>query len=54
MRELAQTVIDDNPTAEFANEVFDMESEKLLKYQKLITHPKYREVWMHSSANKFG
>jgi hypothetical protein len=41
MTELAQAIIDDNPTAEFANEVFDMESEKLLKYLKLITHPKY-------------
>jgi hypothetical protein len=54
MTELVQAIIDDNPTAEFANEVFDTESGKLLKYQKLITHPKYRKVWMHSSANKFG
>ncbi len=53
MTELAQAIIDDNPTEKFANEVFDAESEKLLKYQKLITHPKYRKVWMHSSANKF-
>jgi hypothetical protein len=53
MTELAQAIIDDNPTVEFTNEVFDMEYEKLLKYQKLITHPKYHKVWMHSSANKF-
>jgi hypothetical protein len=44
MPELAQAIIDDNRTAEFANEVFDTESKKLLKYQKLITHPKYHEV----------
>jgi hypothetical protein len=56
MTELAQTVIDDDPTAAggFANEVIDEESGKLLKYQKLITHPKYCKVWMHSSANEFG
>jgi hypothetical protein len=56
MTELAHAVIDDDPTAaaEFANEVFDEESGKLLKYPKLITHPKYCKVWMHSSTNKFG
>jgi hypothetical protein len=56
MTELAQAVIDDEPTAavEFANEVFDEESGKLLKYRKLITHPKHCKVWMHSSANKLG
>jgi hypothetical protein len=56
MTKLAQAVIDDDPTAaaEFANEVFDEESGKLLKYRKLITHPKHCKVWMHSSANKFG
>jgi hypothetical protein len=56
MTELAQAVIDDDPTAaaEFANEVFDKESGKLLKYWKLITHPKHCKVWMHSSINEFG
>ncbi len=56
MTELAQAVIDDDSTAaaEFANEAFDEESGKLLKYRKLITHPKHCEVWMHSSTNKFG
>jgi hypothetical protein len=56
MTELAQAILDDNPSsvAEFAGEVFDDESGKLLKYRQLITHPKYREVWMHSSANEFG
>ena len=54
--ERAQAIMDDNPrpATEFANEVFDEESGKLLKYRKLITHPQYREVWMHSSANEFG
>jgi hypothetical protein len=56
MTELVQAVIDDDPTAaaELTNEVFDKESGKFLKYRKLITHPKYCKVWMHSSANKFG
>jgi hypothetical protein len=56
MTELAQAVIDDDPTAaaKFANEVFDKESGKFLKYRKLITHSKHCKVWMHSSANKFG
>ena len=26
----------------------------MLKYRQLLTHPKHREVWMHSSANEFG
>jgi len=54
MMELAQAIVDDNPTIEFANEVFDEDSGKLMKYRQLITHPKYQEVWMHSSANEFG
>jgi hypothetical protein len=33
---------------------FDKESGKLLKYGALLTHPKYRKAWTHSSANKFG
>ena len=39
---------------EFANEIFDEDSGKMLKYRKLITHPKHKEVWFHSSANEFG
>ncbi len=56
MTELAQAILDDNPNTswEYANEIFDDETGKLLKYRKLISHPKYREVWMHSSANEFG
>ncbi len=54
--ELAQTIVDDNPptTRQFAVEMFDGESGKWLKYCNLITHPKYQEVWMRSSANEFG
>ena len=52
MTELAQAIMDD--TEEYANEVFDEETGTLLKYQKLITHPKYSEVWMHSSAKEIG
>jgi hypothetical protein len=46
MTELAQAVIDDDPTAaaKFANEVFDKESGKFLKYRKLITHSKHCKV----------
>jgi hypothetical protein len=56
MTELAQATLDDGPhaTTQFANEVFDEESGKMLTYRKLITHPKYQEVWMNSSANEFG
>ena len=56
MEEMAQAVMDDDPkcAVEYANEIFDEESGKLMKYRQLITHPKYKEVWFHSSANKFG
>jgi hypothetical protein len=55
MMELAQAILDDNPEAVFenANKVFDEETGQLLKYRKLITHPKYREAWTLSSANEF-
>lgn len=26
----------------------------MFKYQKLISHPKHCDVWLHSSANEFG
>ena len=39
---------------EMACEIFDEESGTQLKYRQLINHPKYREIWMHSSANEFG
>ena len=59
MTELAQAILDDGPKPvkfkiEFANEIFDEETGKLLKYRKLISHPKYHETWSHSSANEFG
>jgi hypothetical protein len=56
MTELAQAILDDNPNTswEYANEIFDDKTGKFLKYCKLISHPKYREVWMHSLANEFG
>ncbi len=62
MNELAQAILDDNQPAycpkrlrqEQANEVFDEETGERLKYRKLINHPKYHEVWSHSSANEFG
>ncbi len=56
MIELAQAVLDDYPVAaaEFAGEIFDEESGKLMKYQKLITHPWYLKMWMRLSANEFG
>ncbi len=55
MIELAQAVLGDDLsiTPEQAFEVFDSDTGKLLKYWQLITHPKYHEVWMHSSANEF-
>jgi hypothetical protein len=43
-----------NLTSETAHAIFDKESGKMLKYRKLITHPKCREAWMHSYANEFG
>ena len=54
--ELAEAVLDDDPKAalEFANEIFDADSGQMLKYRKLITHPKHCDVWLHSSANEFG
>jgi len=56
LEELAQAVMDDNPrpAVEYAYEIFDEDSGKLMKYRQLITHPKYKEVWFHSSANEFG
>ena len=55
-QEFAQAVLNDNPktAVEFANEIFDDDSGKILKYRQLLTHPKHREVWMHSSVNEFG
>jgi hypothetical protein len=37
-----------------ANPVLDQETGKLLKYRQLLRHPKYKDVWNRSAANKFG
>ena len=39
---------------EEVNAVLDKQTGKLLEYKQLITHPKYREDWLLSSANEFG
>ena len=46
-------VMENNMFANTANAIFDDESGQMLKYQKLLAHPKYKEVWSHSSANEF-
>jgi hypothetical protein len=50
----AMSVMEYNLISETVHAIFDKESGKMLKYRKLITHPKYREAWAHSSANEFG
>ncbi len=40
--------------SEMAQAIFDEDSGQVLKYRKLLTHPKYKEVWSHSSANEIG
>ena len=54
--ELEKAVLNDDsgPALECANEIFDEDSGQMLKYRKLITHPKHCDVWLHSSANEFG
>ena len=37
-----------------ANAVLDMETGKLLEYRQLLKHPKFKEDWNVSAANKFG
>ena len=37
-----------------ANAVLDKETGHLLEYRQLIKHPKYKQPWLVSSANKFG
>lgn len=53
MVEFALSILDNRPmvTREFAEEVFDEEFGRQLKYRQLITHPKHRDIWMHLSAN---
>jgi hypothetical protein len=47
-------IMECNLRFETAQAIFDEESGKMLKYWKLITHPKYCKAWTHSSANEFG
>jgi hypothetical protein len=47
-------IMEHNIMSETAYAIFDEESGKMLKYRQLITHPKYRDAWTHSSANEFG
>ena len=56
MRDLRQAVLDNNSVTatKQAFEIFDEDTGKFLKYQQLITHPKYGKLWMHSLANEFG
>ncbi len=52
--EAAMNIMECNLRSKTAQTIFDKESGQMLKYWKLITHPKYREAWTHSSANEFG
>ena len=52
--EAAMNLMESNLKSESAHAIFDEESGQMLKYRKLITHPKYKEAWTHSSANEFG
>jgi hypothetical protein len=52
--EAAMNIMECNLRSKTAQAIFDKESGQMLKYRKLITHPKYQEAWTHSSANEFG
>jgi hypothetical protein len=52
--EAAMDIMECNLHSKTAQAIFDKESGQMLKYRKLITHPKYREAWTQSSANEFG
>ncbi len=52
--EAAINIMECNLHSKTAQAIFDEESGQMLKYPKLITHPKYQEAWTHSSANEFG
>jgi hypothetical protein len=41
-------------TAEQAQMIYNEETNTYLKYCQLMQHPKYKEAWSKSSANKFG
>jgi hypothetical protein len=52
--EAAMNKMECNLHSKTAQAIFDKELGKMLKYRKLITHPKYCKAWTHSSANEFG
>jgi hypothetical protein len=52
--EAAMNIMECNLRSKTAQAIFDKEMGQMLKYRKLITHPKYREAWTHSSTNEFG
>ncbi len=52
--EHAMNMMETLTLSEMAQAIFDEDSGQVLKYRKLLTHPKYKEVWSHSSANEFG
>jgi hypothetical protein len=52
--ERAMHMMETLTVSEMAQAIFDKDSGQVLTYRKLLTHPKYKEVWSHSSANKFG
>ena len=52
LQSLKQFAIEkDNETV---NAVLDKRTGRLLEYKQLISHPKYKEDWLLSSANEFG
>jgi hypothetical protein len=52
--EAAMNIMECNLHFKTTQAIFDKELGKMLKYRKLITHPKYCKVWTHSSTNEFG
>jgi hypothetical protein len=52
--EAAMNIMECNLHSKTAQAIFDKELGQMLKYWKLINHPKYRKAWTHSSANEFG
>ena len=59
MAQLITVALQNNYTSDMhehiklANNIFDPETGQSLTYQKLIKHPKYKEIWTKSALNKF-
>lgn len=51
---LRQTQVPAKYVTDVINEVFDPETGKSLKYQRLLKCPKYHKIWARSSADEFG